>query len=193
MCGSTVRLYHQRERVQALGGGRYCHWIGLPWHYGRFTQGFATPDPRRAEAWMNYVEGASLLVSRQFLAEIGLMCEDYFLYFEEADWAIRARGRFTLAYAPQSLVYHKVGASIGTSSNPAKKSYLCDYFNIRNRILFTRRFYPASLPSVYLVLLGALLMRLVLGKLDRALMIVKLLFGRSDCQAEMVLAPRAVP
>ena len=95
---------------------------------------------------MNYVEGASMLVTRQFLEEIGIMCEDYFLYFEEADWAIRAEGRFKLAYAPESIVYHKVGGSIGTSSNPAKKSYTCDYFNIRNRLLFTRRFYPTALP-----------------------------------------------
>lgn len=190
MCGSTIRLYHNPEKIQAQGGGYYCRWIGLPWHYGRWGRKI---NQRRAEAWMNYVEGASMLVSRQFLEEIGLMCEDYFLYFEEADWAIRAKGRFQLAYAPQSVVYHKVGKSIGTSSNPAKKSYTCDYFNIRNRILFTRRFYPAALPIIYLVLLGALLLRLFLGKWDRAVMILKLLFGYADRQHDMLPGCRTQP
>lgn len=177
MCGSTIRLYHARDRIQALGGGRYCRWVGLPWHFGRFSPwGAKLPDQSRAERSMNYVEGASMLVSVNFLAEIGLMCEDYFLYFEEADWAIRAEGRFELAYAPGSVVYHKVGASIGTGSNPGKKSYTCDYYNIRNRILFTRRYYPAALPAVYFFLFAELLLRLLLGKWDRASMIFNLMF-----------------
>lgn len=175
MCGSTIRLYHDRQRLQALGGGHYCRWIGLPWHYGRFSTRGTAIDNKKAEAWMNYVEGASMLVSRQFLQEIGLLCEDYFLYFEEADWAIRAKDRFDLAYAPESIVYHKVGGSIGTSSNPAKMSYTSDYFNIRNRLLFTRRFYPAALPTVRLVIAGALLLRLCMGKWERAMMIARLL------------------
>lgn len=179
ICGSTVCLYHDRQRVQALGGGHYCRWIGLPWHYGRFSRRGAEINPHRAEAWMNYVEGASMLVSKEFLEKIGLLCEDYFLYFEEADWAIRAEGYFTLAYAPESLIYHKVGGSIGTSSNPATMSYTSDYFNVRNRILFTRRFYPAALPTVYIVLFGAMLLRIILGKRDRAMMIFKTILGIS--------------
>lgn len=179
ICGSTIRLYHDRQQIQALGGGHYCRWIGLPWHYGRFSTWGAAVNTKRAELWMNYVEGASMLVSRQFLDEIGLLCEDYFLYFEEADWANRAEGRFKLGYAPQSIVYHKVGGSIGTSSNPAKMSYISDYFNIRNRLLFTRRFYPAALPTVWMVIVGALLLRLCLGKWDRAAMIFRILCGSS--------------
>jgi GT2 family glycosyltransferase len=177
ICGSTIRLYHDRKRVQSLGGGHYCRWIGLPWHYGRFSRWSKNINQRRAEARMNYVEGASMLVSRKFLTEVGLLCEDYFLYFEEADWAIRAKGSFNLGYAAQSIVYHKIGGSIGTSSNPAKMSYTGDYFNIRNRLLFTRRFYPKALPTVWLVVVGALLLRLCIGKWDRAAMIFRILCG----------------
>ncbi|MDD2542218.1 MAG: glycosyltransferase family 2 protein [Desulfuromonadaceae bacterium] len=180
ICGSTIRLYHDRKQIQALGGGHYCRWIGLPWHYGRFSKWGKGVNQQRAEARMNYVEGASTLVSRQFLDEVGLLCEDYFLYFEEADWAIRANGRFSLGYAAQSVVYHKVGGSIGTSSNPVTKSYTSDYFNIRNRLLFTRRFYPAALPTVWLVIVGALLLRLCLGKWDRAAMISRVLCNRCN-------------
>lgn len=175
MCGSTVRYYHDRERVQAAGGGRYLSWIGLPWHYGRFGLRGRRIDPVRAEKWMNYVEGASLMVSRRFLSEVGLMSEDYFLYFEEADWAERARGRFRLGYAPDSVVYHKVGGSIGTSSNPRKKSYTCDFYSIGNRIVFTRRYYPKALPTVFLVLFGAFLVRVLLGRWDRAALIYRFL------------------
>lgn len=193
ICGSTIHFNHDRQRVQALGGGLYCRWIGLPWHYGRFTRLSGNVNQQRAEFWMNYVEGASMLVSRQFLNLIGLLCEDYFLYFEEADWAIRAEGRFVLGYAPRSIVYHKVGGSIGTSSNPAKMSYTCDYYNIRNRLLFTQRFYPEALPTVRLVIVGAFLLRLCLGKWDRAAMIFRLLFNRADRPHGVLAGNRTTP
>lgn len=174
MCGSALFYYHRPEKVQALGGGWHCKWIGLPWHYGRFNGKYDADNSKKAEAWMNYVEGASMLVSRDFLLDIGLMCEDYFLFFEETDWAIRAMGRYTLAYSPKSIVYHKVGGSIGTSSNPLNKSYNCDYFNVKNRLFFTARYYPYSLPTVYLALSCTFFSRLFYGKWDRAKMIVHL-------------------
>lgn len=175
ICGSTILHYNDRSSIQALGGGHYCRWIGLPWHYGRFTRWRGKVDRQRAEERMSYVEGASMLVSRSFLEQVGLMCEDYFLYFEEADWALRARGHFSLGYAPDSIVYHKVGKSIGTSSNPAKKSFSCDYYNIRNRILFTRRYFPVALPSVYLMLVAEIVMRMVCGRFENALVICRLM------------------
>ncbi|TWJ19377.1 glycosyltransferase family 2 protein [Geobacter argillaceus] len=190
LCGSTIRYYHNPGQVQALGGGYYCRWIGLPWHYGRFTRQGEQIDQARAEWWMNYVEGASTLVSRAFLEEIGLMSEEYFLYFEEADWAMRARGKFKLVYAPQSIVYHKVGASIGTSSNPARKSQLCDYFNIRNRLYFTLRYFPEALPTVYLGVICSLIVRMVLGRWDRAMMILRLMRGYSDLDPDFLPACR---
>ena len=175
MCGATLLHYENPERVQALGGGYYCQWIGLPWHQGRLKKVSDPVNLECVERWMNYVVGASMLVTRQFVEEVGLMCEDYFLYFEETDWAIRAKDKYSLAYAPAAVVYHKIGASIGTSSNPIEKSRTCDYFSIRNRLFFTRRYYPVALPSVVLVLLGSLIVRALLGKGDRVRLIWKLL------------------
>lgn len=185
LCGSTLIYYQDREKIQALGGGYYFRWIGLPWHYGRFSRWTRDSEKLlRAETKMNYVEGASMLVSYRFIEMIGLLEEDYFLYFEEADWAIRAKGRFALAYAPQSVVYHKIGGSIGTSSNPGTKSFISDFYNIRNRLLFTRRYFPAALPTVILVIVAELLVRLFLGKWDRVTMIMQLLrnaaYGKYD-------------
>jgi GT2 family glycosyltransferase len=86
-------------------------------------------------------------VSRAFLETVGLMAEDYFLYFEELDWAERARHRFTLGYASKSLVRHKVGASIGTHDF-GKSSPLSVHFMTRNRVRFCWRFRKAALPYV---------------------------------------------
>lgn len=166
ICGSTLLRYRSPHKIQARGGGYYCKWIGLPWHLGQLGTDCDSVDEQSVERWMNYVVGASMLVSRQFLEYVGLLAEDYFLFFEETDWIRRAAGRYRLAYASSSRVYHKIGRSIGTSSDPRRKSMRCDYYAIRNRLLFTRRYFPEALPTIYLSVVAALLLRLVVGRWD---------------------------
>ena len=114
-----------------------------------------------------------MLVSRSFLDQVGLMREDYFLYFEELDWAKRGRPQFELGIAPTSHVYHKEGASIGSSTSREKRSSLSERYLSRNRILFTRRYYPKSLPSVFFWVYAAAFLRLLKGDPQRASLLVK--------------------
>ena len=76
------------------------------------------------------------------------MEESYFLYFEEMDWALRGRGRYRFVYADDAVVYHKEGASIGSSHQRTKSSALSSFFMVRSRLRFTRKFYLWALPSV---------------------------------------------
>jgi len=175
MCGSTLREYGDRTKIQALGGAIYFKWLGLAWHIGRTIRGNALLDPAVVEKKMDYIVGASLLVRSAYLKEVGLMAEDYFLYFEEIDWIYRGQGRYSLAYAPDSIVYHKIGASVGTSANPLRKSYQCDYYTLRNRLVFTRRYCPAALPCIYLCLMAEMIVRFMLGRTDLAGMIWRLI------------------
>lgn len=183
LCASTLLHYHDPGRVQALGGGWYCSWLGLAWHLGRLGRWTGKVNREKVERRMSYPVGASMMVTGRFLKEVGLICEDYFLYFEELDWVLRAGGRFKLVYAPQSVVYHKVGASVGTSSNPARKSAVCDYWNARNRIFFTRRWFPWRLPTVYLTLIATLMVRILLFRWDRVAMLARLLTGKQGERA----------
>ena len=180
MCGSTLREFDNRSKIQALGGAIYYKWLGVAWHIGRTIIGDNLPDSAVIEKKMDYIVGASLLVRSTYLRDVGFMAEDYFLYFEEIDWVYRGLGRYDLAYAQDSIVYHKVGASIGTATNVTQKSYLCDYYTLRNRLLFTRRYCPASLPGVYIVLAGEMLTRLLFGRWDLAGMVWRLLWNKGS-------------
>ena len=175
LCGSTILEYRHPERINALGGALYNRWLGLAWHLGRSRSWPRKIEVGSVEKKMDYVVGASMFVSREFLLKVGLMEDSYFLYFEELDWAVRARGMFPMAWAPESLVYHKVGGSIGTRSHPARKSWTSDFYTLRNRIRFTRRYYPYALPTVYLGLIGAIILRLLFGQWRRALMVARLM------------------
>ncbi|MYM36490.1 glycosyltransferase [Duganella sp. FT94W] len=147
LCGSTLIYYHERHMIQAYGGAAFSPWKGSSRHVGAFAPSGQIPQtPEVIEQQLSYVVGAAMLVRREFIEQVGLMTEDYFLYFEEVDWATRGRGRFTIAYAPGSLVYHKEGASIGTSASGG--SPLSVFYLYRNRLAFTKRRHPVYLPSV---------------------------------------------
>lgn len=147
LCGSTLIYYHERDKVQAHGGAIYSPLRGSSRHAGAFSHPDAVPAlPQAVEAELSYVIGAAMMIRRSFMERVGLMNEDYFLYFEEVDWATRGRAEFTLGYAPGSLVYHKEGASIGTSASGG--SPLSLFYLYRNRIRFTKRFYLRYLLSV---------------------------------------------
>lgn len=146
ICGSTLLVFGQRDRVQAWGGASYGRWRARSRALGAFSSLAGVPDDGRAvEADMAYVIGAAMLVSRTYIDDIGLMDEAYFLYSEEHDWAERGKGRFRLGYAPRSLVYHRHGATIGTS--PDGGSTLSLFYLYRSKLKFAARHTPWHLPS----------------------------------------------
>ena len=174
ICGSTLMYYHAPETIQALGGAQYNKWLGTRTPIGAHRPSSMPVEVAEVEKKMSYVNGASMLVSRGFLHEIGLLCEDYFLYYEEIDWAMRARGRYALAYAPGSIVYHKKGETIGSPRISARAEYLA----LRNRLLFTRKHVAVAFPTVWLGFLVVILNRLRRGQFDRIGKILRIMLGR---------------
>ena len=81
-----------------------------------------------------YCHGGGVMIATKLLHEIGLMPEDYFLYYEELEWSEEIkRAGYKVYYEPRALIYHKVSSSIGLFST------LKTYYLTRNRILFMRR------------------------------------------------------
>jgi len=180
ICGSTVMHYHQPGKVQALGGATYNRLLARPRLITSAMAAEAASGAEYVERRMGYVYGASMLVTRGMLEDVGLMSEEYFLYFEELDWIRRAAGKYTMAYAESSIVYHKGGESIGTSSDIETRSFISDYYFTRNRLLFTRNYYPLLIPFIYLVLISDVFRRILKRQPERAMMITALLWGKDD-------------
>src|SRR5262249_8484299 len=83
----------------------------------RLLQHSVVAPPVRNEAHeTDWVAGASMIVRRGVFDEIGLMDDEYFLYFEEVDFCLRARrGGWTCWYVPASRVVHLVGQASGVT------------------------------------------------------------------------------
>jgi GT2 family glycosyltransferase len=78
--------------------------------------------------------GAAMMIRRSVVEEIGLMAEQFFLYYEEMDYCERIKkAGYSIWYCASSKIYHKESVSTGKAS-PLKIYYLT-----RNRILFQRR------------------------------------------------------
>ncbi len=148
ICGSRLVYYHDRNKLQGLGG-LYNPWLCTTRHYAAFADSTKVFDDDQVASEIDYVIGASMLLTRPLLEQVGLLCEDYFLYYEELDICLRAKGKFRLGVASNSVVYHKEGASTGGG-----RSDLADYYAVRNRLLLTKKlnhhyYFPVLLSLVF--------------------------------------------
>jgi hypothetical protein len=160
MVGSTLRYYDRPEIVQAMGGAFLEPDTVTSRHIGEGVRLDAGQiDAMEVERKMFYVMGASMLVSSAYVRAVGLMQEDYFLYYEEIDWAVRGRQRFQLGYAADSHIFHKSGAS----SSKVMPAFSAGFY-YRNRIRFVRRFFPDRLAVQRRILLSALVRHTLRGR-----------------------------
>ena len=92
-----------------------------------------------------FITGCSLLTTAEVLNHVGLLAEEYFLYWEEADFDSRAHSAgYTLLYVPRSVVRHKVAGSLGESWSIKQTTYI-----VRNMLLFYQRSEPSRVPEIY--------------------------------------------
>jgi GT2 family glycosyltransferase len=164
LCGSTLLFQHNPTMVQAFGGCTYNRWLSTLRHIGAGTQLQDLPEAEAIESQLDYLVAASMLVRRSFLERIGLLNEQYFLFLEEIDWATRAKGLFTLAYAPESLVFHKEGSSTKHSDEKKLWNWYPSYCFHRNRLLFTRLYYKKLTFFVLLHLSAGMIRRIFSGR-----------------------------
>ncbi len=97
---------------------------------GRTIDEVASPQARDVD----YVTGASLLTRRTVLETVGLLPEEYFLYFEETHWCrdVRRAGWRVMVQQRARMLHHQ--RSTGMMPSPYHL-----YYMTRNRYLFTER------------------------------------------------------
>lgn len=156
LCGTTIMQYDEPEKIQTLGGRHWNRWLA-------HQKPLLHQDRVRSE--LSFVEGASCCVSRQFLETVGMLCEEYFLYIEELDWAMRSAGRLKLDYCAEAIVYHK---HMGSFENSSRNRKIAKYHGLRGALLVTRKFWPSILPVVYLSMLGRMVVQAVMGRFSDA-------------------------
>lgn len=114
----------------------------------------------------DWVAGASMLVRWDVVRAVGLLDEEYFLYFEEVDFCLRAaRAGWKCWYEPASRVVHLVGQSTGVTDPRRARRRLPPYWFASRRRFFLKNHGPLRAALVDLswilgFLLGAAARRL---------------------------------
>jgi GT2 family glycosyltransferase len=133
-CGSKVYYIEESKMIFSAGATidlwqgkalqRSAHQIDV----GQFD------DP----AYVDYICGCCLLTHSDLVRKIGLMLEDYFLYYEDAEWGMRYHtAGFKLLYLPCAQIWHREGGSSGGHLEPDVL-----YYNVRNGLLLFADSFP---------------------------------------------------
>lgn len=80
----------------------------------------------------DFATGCCLLVKKEVIEKIGFLDENYFLYFEDVDYSLRARkAGFKVIYYGGINIWHKNAL---TSGKPGSDTHI--YYQTRNRLYF---------------------------------------------------------
>jgi N-acetylglucosaminyl-diphospho-decaprenol L-rhamnosyltransferase len=138
MVGSRVVIAGQPGVVQTRGL-RWRRVRASTEGIDKFAPTAVEPNPDALEAYIEAPSGVSIYVTRGCIERIGLMDEQYFLYFEDLDWGYRAKKSCGIGYAHRSVVAHHGGTTIGSGTSRATASPLSVYLEFRNRVNFVRQ------------------------------------------------------
>lgn len=120
--GANHYYYHDKNKLQTVGGGL----IDLVHGECSAVTAFGVREE------FDFLTGSCIFMSCDVLRNVGLMDEEYFMYWEDVDWSTYARKKgYKLKISDIGCIYHKEGASI--------KSVSRIYYHTRNRILYMKR------------------------------------------------------
>ncbi|MBI1335760.1 MAG: glycosyltransferase [Phycisphaera sp.] len=89
----------------------------------------------------DWVAGASMVIRREVIDNLGLFDAEYFMYFEEVDFCLRARrAGYECWYTPSARVVHLVGQSSGVTDTKRKPKRRPAYWFESRRRFFTKNY-----------------------------------------------------
>lgn len=84
---------------------------------------------------VTFITGCLMLIPKEVISKVGLLPEEHFLYFEDADYCCSALEKnIRLLYCSTAVIYHKVNASAKTNS-PVQ-----NYYMVRNGLYMVRKY-----------------------------------------------------
>ena len=165
-------LFYDSPKILQGVGGVFNKWFARFYFIGLLEQDKGQYD--HDELYFDYILGASMFVNKDFIKEVGMMSEDYFLYYEEVDWCIRAKkAGWQVGYCYASRIFHKQGVSTGSNIKMRKKDLVSEYYKIRNLINLYKKFHKHLLVIAYVRIIMVFIKLILKGKIKDFFMILK--------------------
>ncbi len=95
-------------------GGNINTYTGKTYHTN--TQKIEASQPYSVQ----YVSGCCMIIKRAVLERIGLFDVDFFLYYEDVDFCLRATAQgFSVFVVPSAIITHELSKTVGSNSQKA--------------------------------------------------------------------------
>lgn len=99
----------------------------------RFDKDAIEVHAEGALVWNDFIPLCCALVRREVIEDVGTLPEEYFLYYEDADYGVQ------ITDAGYELVTHRGCEAYHRSAASSENRVLPEYYKARNRVLFARR------------------------------------------------------
>jgi hypothetical protein len=138
--GPCMPYANQRKKIWACGGV-----------IKKFRVSIGGIQPKDQLPYqVDYLPAAAILCRADLWKQIGGLNEEYFLAYEEAEFALELKKRgFKVMADPRSIILHHVGMS----SQHSPKYY---YNGIRNRLIFSKYLYGKNIGLTYGIVITSL-------------------------------------
>jgi GT2 family glycosyltransferase len=150
--GAVIKQDSDKDKLFCYGGAQLNFYSGRP----KMIEYAKDVDK------LDFIYGGCLFTHLNNFKKLGLLPEQYFLYWEETDWCYTAKQKgHPLRVCPDAVCYDKISTSIG-------KGYLSDYYYARNALYFVAKFRKPRIPSVLFFMSIRWLRRLFSGQWGKA-------------------------
>lgn len=127
--GPTIYYYSDPHKIQSAG-------VEIKWKKGKqiiYHENEMDAKLTSTPIKVDYVTGCALLARIEVFQKIGLFKQNYFAYWEDAEWCIRAKkAGYPVIFVPKAKLWHK------QSFTSKKMIGLAEYHFSRNRLWFMR-------------------------------------------------------
>jgi len=125
----SIHYYHKKNTIWWCGG-KFNRWLSPSYS----LQGESSSNKSTKLVESDWVSGCATFIPIPVYKKIGLYDPKYFIWCEEWDLSLRATSKnIKLFVAPTSIVYHKVGKSLGIVSP------LTFFYAFRNMIMLRKK------------------------------------------------------
>lgn len=133
-CAVTCKImyYPDRDLIWYAGGA-------IDWKNSRaIHEGIHHKNTMNKEKtrFVDFASGCCLMISKDTLALVGGLSEDYFMYYEDLDYCYQLKKNdIPILYVPNALIYHCVSSSSG-----GEESIFCIEWQNRSRRIFMKKY-----------------------------------------------------
>lgn len=113
---TALTMHYPEKNKIWYAGGEIDYRRQRAIHYGI---GEAISEQYVEKKDVSFVSGCCMLLSRTALFKVGMLPEDYFMYYEDMDYCINMfQHGYRMVYQPKARIYHCVSASGGGEASP---------------------------------------------------------------------------